>query len=270
MLQFVDGTGDAKIPDDGQAGNDVRGSWNMVKTKTLVQRAVAALTRRRRLFSLGVLCLLGVIVLLGAAQTALGAFQLNYFNVISNPNSVVLEWSTASEFNLEGFDVQCKLASEPDTGYHSIGFEKAKGGPNIPALYSFAVTEGVNPGVSYCFRLKEITVDGSLGEVVDRCGYGPGVTPTPGALGALPTFAPTLLPTTSVMPGAVPTDAFGNPIPTPLPPALPPAPVPTESFTSPLAVPTDAFGNPLPHARSRCSTGQPVGNSAPAFHRCLW
>lgn len=203
---------------------------------------------------------LGIFLL--CAPAALAALQLNYFNVIAFPTSVTLEWSTASEVNLAGFDVQCKLASEPDSAFHEIGYVRAKGGPNVGALYTFNVASGVVPGVSYCFRLKEITTDGSPGEVIDRCGYGPLVTPTPGS-GAIPVFTPIAVPTDAFgnpivptptpavpAPPAVPTDAFGNPIP---PTPFIPQAVPTDAFGSPLptpmipgAVPTDAFGNPLP------------------------
>jgi hypothetical protein len=219
--------------------------------------------------------LAGVIGTLGAVQTALAAVQFNYFYVIAFPSSVTLEWSTAREVNLAGFDIQCKLASEPDTAFHEIGFERARGGPTVGALYSFPVTSGVVPGVSYCFRLKEITTDGSPGDVIDRCGYGPMVTPTPG-MGAIPVFTPVpvqtdafgnpIVPTPTVAPQPFATDAFGNPIqPAPQPfatdafgnPIQPVSPLPqpfaTDAFGNPLppapppqAFATDAFGNPLP------------------------
>jgi hypothetical protein len=206
-------------------------------------------------------------VLLAGVQTAAAAVQLNFFNVIAFPSSVTLEWSTASEVNLAGFDIQCKQADEPDTAFHEIGFQRAKGGPNVGALYNFPVTSGLVPGVSYCFRLKEITTDGSPGEVFDRCGYGAMVTPTPG-LGAIPIFTPVPVQTdafgnpiipTPTLP-AVPTDAFGNPIPpTPFPQPNSPLPVPqpfaTDAFGNPIPptpfpqpqpFATDAFGNPIP------------------------
>jgi hypothetical protein len=191
-----------------------------------------------------VLAPLAIGILFASVQPALAAVQLNFFNVIAFPSSVALEWSTSSEVNLAGFDIQCKQANEPDTAFHEIGFERAQGGPNVGALYNFPVTSGLVPGVSYCFRLKEITTDGSPGEVFDRCGYGPMVTPTPG-LGAIPVFTPI----------PVPTDAFGNPIiPTPIPTAIPPVAPPavaTDAFGNPIqqvptAVATDAFGNPIP------------------------
>ncbi|MFN8470261.1 MAG: hypothetical protein U0X20_32200, partial [Caldilineaceae bacterium] len=229
-----------------------------------------------------VLAPLAAVILFACVQTALAAVQLNFFNVIAFPTSVMLEWSTASEVNLAGFDIQCKQANEADTAYHEIGFQPAKGGPNVGALYDFPVTSGLVPGNSYCFRLKEVTTDGSPGEVFDRCGYGPMVTPTPG-FGAIPVFTPVPVqtdafgnpivptPTPQVpvvatdafgnpitqIPGAVPTDAFGNPIPptpfNPTSPLAPPQAVATDAFGNPLpptpapqAVATDAFGNPLP------------------------
>ena len=239
------------------------------------------MTHPRRVAAV-VMAPLAVVVLFACVQTALAAVQLNFFNVITFPSSVKLEWSTASEVNLAGFDIQCKQANEPDTAYHEIGFQPAKGGPNVGALYDFPVTSGLVPGNSYCFRLKEITTDGSPGDVLDRCGYGPMVTPTPG-FGAIPVFTPVpvqtdafgnpIVPTPTPqipvvatdafgnpitqIPGAVPTDAFGNPIPpTPFNPTSPlatpfPQAVATDAFGNPIpgappAVATDAFGNPLP------------------------
>lgn len=204
----------------------------------------------------------GLAVVIFSVQTALAAVQLNFFNVISYPTSVTLEWSTASEVGVAAFDVKCKEANAPESDYHSIGLVQTKGGPNVGALYTFPVTSGVTPGVAYCFRLQEITTDGSQGEAIDRCGYGPAVTPTPG-LGAILTFTP--VPTlpfgvtpTPALPPAVPTDPFGFPIVTP---TLPPPGQPVDPFQSPLptpfnpgfptpiipaTTPLDPFQSPLP------------------------
>jgi hypothetical protein len=204
-----------------------------------------------RRLAAAVLVPLALGILFACVQPAMAAVQLNFFNVIAFPSSVTLEWSTSSEVNLAGFDIQCKQANEPDTAFHAIGFARAQGGPNVGALYSFPVTSGVVPGVSYCFRLKEITTDGSAGEVFDRCGYGPMVTPTPG-LGAIPVFTPV----------PVPVDAFGNPIP----PTPTPVVVATDAFGNPVqqfpqAVATDAFGNPIqqvPQAVATDAFGNPI------------
>ena len=175
--------------------------------------------RRTRFWIWAVLGGLTIILFATLVQPALAAIQLSYFNIISNPTSVILQWGTTSEFNVQGFEVQCKLASEPDTAFHRIGFLPAKGGPSTPAQYTFPVTTGVEPGVPYCFRLLELTTDGTQGEAPTLCGYGPNVTPTPGAPGILPTHNPnTVL--------ALPTDTFGNPIlPPPAARGAPPAAV---------------------------------------------
>jgi hypothetical protein len=206
--------------------------------------------KQTRLWVWAMLGGLMVVLLALLVQPALAAIQLSYFNIISNPTSVILQWGTTSEFNVQGFEVQCKLASEPDTAFHRIGFLPAKGGPSTPAQYTFPVTTGVEPGVPYCFRLLELTTDGTQGEAPTLCGYGPNVTPTPGAPGIVPTLNPNTVP-------AVPTDAFGNPI------VQPPA-VATDAFGSPLpqppAVATDAFGNPIaqPPAVATDAFGNPI------------
>jgi hypothetical protein len=194
----------------------------------------------------------GLMVLLAAllARPVLAAIQLSYFYVVPNPSSVILQWGTTSEFNVAGFEVQCKLASEPDTAFHKIDFVKARGGPSTPAQYSFPILSGVEPGVAYCFRLLEITTDGTQGEAPTLCGYGPNVTPTPG-VGVIPTTAPNAAP-------PIATDAFGNPIV---------APQATDAFGSPLPQPivTDAFGNPIPQSPPVATDafGNPIPSSPP-------
>jgi hypothetical protein len=227
----------------------------------------------RRLAAAALLAV-GLLAAAAWSEPALAAMQLSYFNIVANPTGVVLEWGTAAEVNLAGFDILCKQATEPDSAYHPIGFMPAKGGPTTPAQYTFPVTSGLVPGVPYCFQLREVTTDGSSGEAPALCGYGPNVTPTP-SLGVVPTFFVTqttalgALPTDAAgnpirvppLPGAVPTDAFGNPIVTPVVPAA----VPTDAFGNPLptAVPTDALGNPLPAAVPTDAFGNPLPAAVP-------
>ena len=204
---------------------------------------------RTRLWTWTVLGVFMLVLMTVLVQPALAAIQLSYFYIISNPASVILQWGTTSEFNVEGFEVQCKLASEPDIAFHRIGFLPAKGGPSTPAQYSFPVTIAIEPGVAYCFRLLEFTTDGTQGEAPTLCGYGPNVTPTPGAPGLMPTSDPNAIP-------AIPTDAFGNPI------VQPPGvqPQTTDAFGSPLPQPqaTDAFGNPIPQPQATDAFGNPI------------
>ena len=239
---------------------------------------------------LAVVAVLAAVLVAAAvwSQPVLAAMQLSFFNIVANPTGVVLEWGTSAEVNLAGFDILCKQASEPDSAYHPIGFMPAKGGPTTPAQYTFPVTSGLIPGVPYCFQLREVTTDGSIGEAPALCGYGPNVTPTP-SLGVIPTFFITqtavigVIPTDAAgnpiripplpgaVPVAVPTDAFGNPVVTPVAPAA----IPTDAFGNPIpaAVATDAFGNPMPAAVATDAFGNPVpaavatdafGNPVPA------
>ena len=173
------------------------------------------------------------------AQPALAAIELNYFTVIANPASVILQWGTLNEFNVQGYEIQCKREDEPEAAYHRIGFLPAKGGESLPAQYRFPVTSGIETGVPYCFRLVELTTDGTPGEKIDRCGYGPSITPIPGAPTSTPTAAPS---------SAAPTDAFGNPLPQATDAFGNPLPAPTDAFGNPVVQPppTDAFGSPLP------------------------
>lgn len=137
------------------------------------------------------------------AQPLLAAVMFNYFNVISSPTGVVLEWSTASESSISGFDVLCKRSDEPETQFHSIGYVPAKGTLSTGALYSFPVT-ALEPGVSYCFRLVELTSNGMAGEVIDQCGYGISITPTPQLIGVQPNLVPGATPAVTPTPGGAP------------------------------------------------------------------
>ncbi len=125
------------------------------------------------------LILLGLIITLATVWPVWAAVELNYFNVVSSSSVVLLEWSTAREYNLAAFQLMCKIDGEPESAYHPIATKPAVGNPQVGAMYDYLVTSGLNPGVSYCFRLKEITTNGEPGEVFDRCGYGLNMTPTP-------------------------------------------------------------------------------------------
>ena len=121
-----------------------------------------------------------VVLTLSVAQRISAAIELAYYRASSTDVSVLLEWATAREVNLDGFEILCKRAIEMDTEYHPIGSRIAQGGPETPATYSFNVTTGLTYGEAYCFRLREVTNDDTPGEEFDVCGYGPGVTPTAG------------------------------------------------------------------------------------------
>jgi hypothetical protein len=136
-------------------------------------------------------------------QPLLAAVEFDYFNVISSPSGVVLEWNTRAESNISGFDVLCRRDDQPETAFHSIGYVPAKGRQGAGALYTFDVMQ-LEPGVPYCFRLLELTTDGTAGEVQDRCGYGISMTPTPKPFGERPVLPPGATPAITPTPGGPP------------------------------------------------------------------
>ena len=141
--------------------------WIRSAGAALAGHFLGRLRTRRPTFLMGVAALLSTALCAWViwAQPLLAAVEFNYFNIISSPAGVMLEWSTASESNVSGFDVLCKRDDEPDTAFHTIGYVPAKGGLGAGALYNFPVT-ALEPGVPYCFRLVELTKDGSAGEVL--------------------------------------------------------------------------------------------------------
>ena len=135
---------------------------------------------KRRHRAMGLLLLVIASLILGfGVWPVSAAVELLDYRVRSSQGDVLLLWNTAHEYDLSGFEVLCKKASEPETAYHSIGFREAQGGPERGAQYYFLVNQGLAPGQSYCFRLREATTNNQPGEVFDQCGYGLGITPTP-------------------------------------------------------------------------------------------
>ena len=84
--------------------------------------------------------------------------ELSTFNakVIGN-SSVELDWSTATEVNNYGFDVERSNASND---WQKIGFVAGSGNSNSPKNYSFV--DYPSGGSSFSYRLKQIDVGGSF------------------------------------------------------------------------------------------------------------
>ncbi len=127
--------------------------------------------------------MLAGIVLTFSIRPVLAAVELMNPTVASSATDILLSWSTGAEYDLARFDILCKMADEPDSQYHTIGIRPAQGSPTQGASYYFLIDQGLTPGVSYCFRLIEVTTNQEPGEVprflwlrvehhpyTDRCG----------------------------------------------------------------------------------------------------
>ena len=72
-------------------------------------------------------------------------------------NSVQLNWSTATELNNKGFDVQRSIAG---SDFMTIGFVHGKGTTTESNSYSF-VDKAISPNTIHSYRLKQIDFDGN-------------------------------------------------------------------------------------------------------------
>lgn len=149
-----------------------------------------------------------VVAYVGLIQWPLyAAIEIEYFNAITVDDHLRLEWRTVVENDLAAIEVYCKEEAEPLSAYHLVDTRLAQGNKDQGAHYQMDLYAGIEPGVSYCFRLKEITTDGRKGDILDYCGYGLNIQPidsqedyeiTPTAIitTALPfTLTPIALPT---------------------------------------------------------------------------
>ncbi|MEZ4709479.1 MAG: hypothetical protein R3A44_19880 [Caldilineaceae bacterium] len=197
-----------------------------------------------RILRLGALAAIAAALLMYTWPLLAAVEFIQPFTVTTTSNSISMSWITRSEYNVAGFEILCKLEQEPESSYHLIQSVSALGGLNQSASYAYTLGQGFDPGVSYCFRLREVTSDAEPGDYFDRCGYGLNITPTPGAA---PTFTPVVvITTTATITGALPitgsqtiTDANGNVVTvTPTPPApVNNSPLPSPVFNSPLPAP---------------------------------
>jgi hypothetical protein len=74
---------------------------------------------------------------------------------VINRNSVELKWSTVSELNNSGFDVERKSASD----WQKIAFVAGSGTSNIVNTYTFS--DKFLPSGKYHYRLKQIDYNGN-------------------------------------------------------------------------------------------------------------
>ncbi len=83
--------------------------------------------------------------------------ELTSFVATSQQASVVLNWTTATEVNNYGFDIQRSVGQK---SFLSIGFVEGHGNSNSPKEYSFIDTDIISGGVKY--RLKQMDNNGTF------------------------------------------------------------------------------------------------------------
>ncbi len=83
--------------------------------------------------------------------------ELTSFTASANSNNVLLEWTTATEINNYGFEVERKAEN---SGYEVVGFVTGSGTTTEPRSYIF--TDAKVPDGKYLYRLKQTDFDGSF------------------------------------------------------------------------------------------------------------
>ncbi|MFQ6618996.1 MAG: hypothetical protein ACE5QV_09950 [Fidelibacterota bacterium] len=96
------------------------------------------------------------VILLIYVFTSAGA-SLSYFLGYPEDNKVILEWKTASEFNLKGFEIQ---RSTDRKQFFKLGFLEPKGNGYVYKFVDSSVFVKTSDRV-YSYRLKILNIDGS-------------------------------------------------------------------------------------------------------------
>jgi len=88
--------------------------------------------------------------------------ELVSFTAELNKNDVLLLWTTATEVNNYGFEVQRKIINSKFQikNWIKIGFDAGHGNSNSPEEYSYTDKEPLG-GSKFDYRLKQIDVDGN-------------------------------------------------------------------------------------------------------------
>ncbi|MDH3269676.1 MAG: T9SS type A sorting domain-containing protein, partial [Ignavibacteria bacterium] len=94
---------------------------------------------------------------IGTSWTEVVPVELTSFFITSNGNKVTLNWSTASELNNKGFEIQ---RSSQGSEFETIGFTPGYGTTTETNNYSF-VDANIATG-TYSYRLKQIDFDGTF------------------------------------------------------------------------------------------------------------
>jgi photosystem II stability/assembly factor-like uncharacterized protein len=82
--------------------------------------------------------------------------ELTSFIASAEKNNILLNWSTATEVNNHGFEIQ---REKDNSGWSTIGFKEGQGTSSEPEAYSY--TDRDLPSGKYLYRLKQVDFDGS-------------------------------------------------------------------------------------------------------------
>lgn len=85
--------------------------------------------------------------------------ELTSFNARLSGNKVMLEWSTASELNNLGFEVQRKSDDNPN--WLTVGYREGKGTTTEIQNYTLVDDISGTPSEKFIYRLKQIDFDGT-------------------------------------------------------------------------------------------------------------
>jgi hypothetical protein len=97
---------------------------------------------------------------ISAAFDKILAVELASFESRAEEDKVLLQWTTATETDNSGFEVQRSVKDGHDTAWVIVGFLKGFGSTNSPHKYS-CLDLGLQPN-RYLYRLKQINYDGSF------------------------------------------------------------------------------------------------------------
>ena len=86
--------------------------------------------------------------------------ELIAFDGVIDTGEAVLTWSTASELNNAGFDVE--FSTSPDAGFTKVGYVAGEGTTDITQTYQFSHSVAGFAGQTAYYRLKQVDFDGAF------------------------------------------------------------------------------------------------------------
>ena len=86
--------------------------------------------------------------------------ELESFSALKSRNEVILDWSTATETNNFGFEIE-RWSTKNNSGWQKLGFINGNGTSSSMKNYSF-IDKSIAAAGEYFYRLKQIDFDGSF------------------------------------------------------------------------------------------------------------